>query len=293
MTRALALGKLRQYKNQNEDLKVALDLKPNDSYALHAQGYAYLDQWQNQTAIKNANHALRLNPKDGEAFFQRGRAYLNLEQYKNCINDCTIANSYSPGEYSIFYIRGCAYLAMKDRRAIEDFKQIVLIRPDRCQSYKLLADCYSDFQMHKQCVEALTKAISFNSPKNSFLYYMRCNSHLKLEEYKAAIDDADSFLVLDRSSDVLTAWAYARKGEAQFKLEKLDQCIENCTSALNFYKASKFYELRATAREHKGQDVLAVIDRVQALITDLPSFERITYQFKDFFRSAEQSNSTN
>jgi tetratricopeptide (TPR) repeat protein len=289
MTRASALERLCQYKAQMDDLKVALSLKPNDAWILHVFGYANLDQGKNQTAIENANHALHLNPKDGEAFFQRARAHFNLGQDRKCVEDCTTAIMFFPNEYANYKFRGLAYSRLKDRRAIEDLKQAALIMPKNEHALENLAWCYCDFEMHKERIEALTQQISL-SPKVALPYFQRSVSHLRLKEYESSINDSNSYLKLVHPDDVIAGCAYWRIGEAQCKLGRFDESIESCTKALDLFETSEIYDIRATARQQKGEIVFAAIDRMSARLTEhkmaaICGYAVFINEFRKYFQS--------
>jgi len=67
------------YCDELNDLNRALEIEPNNTYALSKRGAVYLNLKQYDNALINLNRTLDIKPNDTYALSRRGAAYLGLK----------------------------------------------------------------------------------------------------------------------------------------------------------------------------------------------------------------------
>ena len=93
-------------------------------------GWAFLENDDPDSAIRDFDRAIQLNPDYALAYCQRGRAHMKMRDYYRAIDDATTAIRLRPDLGQAYLCRGIAYLG-DDRfdRALADLAEAVKIDP--------------------------------------------------------------------------------------------------------------------------------------------------------------------
>jgi tetratricopeptide (TPR) repeat protein len=121
--------------NAIRDFSKVLELRPNDSPALAERSAAYLDYKDFKLALADANTALSLDPKMSRAYNLRGSCERALGDPRKALEDFTRAIELHDNEDNYFQ-RGATYQLMGEHgRAISDFNEVILRKPDESPAY--------------------------------------------------------------------------------------------------------------------------------------------------------------
>lgn len=128
--RGIAHHNLRDANKAIDDYNRAIDLDPNDSYALYNRGLLYLEGGQAHYAIEDFSQSLKLRPDNKDAYVNRGEAYLERYAYSNAVADFTKALKEDPRDERTLSLRAMAYLGMSDvDRAEQDLGRLRAVNP--------------------------------------------------------------------------------------------------------------------------------------------------------------------
>lgn len=107
------------------DYSAALDLEPNDSYALYNRAIIYTRMGDLQSSIEDFDATLALRPDNQEAYLNRGLAFLDTGRPDKAIDDFTALYEGNPDHPYALANRGIAYAWMgNDGLAERDFAKV-------------------------------------------------------------------------------------------------------------------------------------------------------------------------
>jgi tetratricopeptide (TPR) repeat protein len=173
-------------------------LKADPSYA-----NAYL--WRAQTQLQlqkypQAGDSLDQYLKQGgkptvEVYRLRGYARAQLHQYREAIQDYTQALALQPHDPSIQAARGWALLAMGDYLlALPDFEEAIRLNPENGALPAAVASTVGLVSPLAQGPALAVSALVWGKTENGDAYNGRGYAHVKLGEYRQAVDDAETAL---------------------------------------------------------------------------------------------------
>ncbi|MBI1300900.1 MAG: tetratricopeptide repeat protein [Alphaproteobacteria bacterium] len=108
--RGIALEQTDQWKKAENELKAALEYKPNHPYILNYLGYAWADRNENLTeALEMIKKAVELRPADGYITDSLGWVYYRIGDYKNAVKYLERAVELLPADPTVNDHLGDAY----------------------------------------------------------------------------------------------------------------------------------------------------------------------------------------
>jgi len=214
--------------------------------------------------IASATSAKTAPAVSAEALLQRGTEELEKGELDRAVADLGEAAVLSPKDARPLSRRGTAWLRKKEyQKAIDDFSAALQIAPDardcvnRGRSYRAMdrmGEAIADFDAAIRSNPALAAA-----------YYLRGDSHLKLERYREAISDLTQAIELATQTPDPTfalADAYTLRGSACLLAERAEEAIKDLTAAIRLdpRDPASVHQLRASAYELAKHPALAKCD---------------------------------
>ena len=116
----------------------ALELNPDDEYALTFRGVAHHQQGARAAALADFNKALELKPDYADAYYHRAASHSDNGFYDNAVADLSKALELSPDNVMAYTLRGYA-LSMqgKHRIGLADLNQALRLDPDNTEAREM------------------------------------------------------------------------------------------------------------------------------------------------------------
>lgn len=125
--------------------------------------------------IQHLTERLRDEPNSRRAYFLRGNAYLDSGDFQAAVDDYGRAIELQP-EAVAFNNRGIAYRNLKDpRRAMDDFRQALMLDIDYRDAYNNLGLVLSDEGEFEEAIRCFNRAIDLD-PDYWYAYNHRATS---------------------------------------------------------------------------------------------------------------------
>ena len=194
-------------------------------------------------------------------------------------------DSVDPADYESYYQSAKQYQKNeKYKLAIEDYKKCIAIYPNSDSIFAFIAQCYYEQEDYENAVRNFSTAIDFSSSQNADYFFERGKSYSKLTQHIQAQSDFDEAISIDpanadfhlsKGDDFFLQAEYSRakqayikyldlnsnyigyykRGNANYKLEKLDDAIKDYTKSIELNQAdSKSYRNRGIARYETCQE---------------------------------------
>jgi serine/threonine protein kinase len=211
---------------------------------------------QQQTPISTTSPSN--NSATAETYYQRGRELAGKDN-KGAIEAFTKAIELN---YVYAYNdRGNAKSDLGDKKgAIEDYTQLIKLKPDSSDVYIYRGIVKSDLGDKKGAIEDYNQAIKFN-PDSWYTYYNLGNAKSKLGDYQSAIEGYNQSIKLE--SDYSNA--YINRGYAKSNLGNQKGAIEDYTQAIKLKPDySDAYYARGIAKSSLSDKKGAIEDYNQA-----------------------------
>ena len=162
--------------------------------------------------------------------------------------------------------------------AINDYNQCIAIYSDRDSIFAFIAQCYYEQQDYENAIRNFSKAIDFSNSQNADYFFERGKSYSKLTQHIQAQSDFDEAISIDPSNanfhlsqgddfflqgrydsakqayikylDLnLNYIGYYKRGNANYKLRKLDDAIKDYTKSIELNQTySNAYRNRGIAK---------------------------------------------
>ncbi|MBN1364684.1 MAG: tetratricopeptide repeat protein [Syntrophaceae bacterium] len=176
------------WKNSFALFSHALRVTKNNAQAYNNLGLALFAKGKINEAINHYDTAIRLIP-DVLPYYNRGNAYIKLNQYQRAIEDFNNVILLKPDCAAAYYNKGTAYYKINQyQRAIEDFNNVIILQPDYVEAYNNRGLAYGRLANFHRAIADFNKAIRL---KSDFIkaYYNRGLAFAELGHYQKAIED--------------------------------------------------------------------------------------------------------
>jgi len=138
--RGFAYHRLGDLNNAIVDYDEALQLNPQDSYALYNRALILDSRGSDFNALSDYNASLKVRPDNFDGFINRGMLFLRNGRPVEAGNDFSKAHELKPSDTSVLAYRGLSYALQKDRsRAAQDFRAVKASDPKNPELQKGLA----------------------------------------------------------------------------------------------------------------------------------------------------------
>jgi serine/threonine protein kinase/lipoprotein NlpI len=242
-----AHGQLRDFAAAEADFQKALDCKPSEeaAYALFLNRGAFRRrQGKCKEAVDDLKHAIELKPQPYQAYWSLAKAYQDQKQFEIAIDEMNSAiaaasqlvgaKQLEPANLALLYHdRARLHLERPDREAaLRDFEQAIRVAPraeDHVERGRILHRC----NRSQEAVAAYDAALALN-PHYADAHRWRAKALIELGEYKGAADSLDQYLERPnpRAGPSVLADVYQTRGLIRAKLRKYQDAIEDYSQAL-------------------------------------------------------------
>ena len=189
------------------DYTGALQIDPEDSYALYNRAVIYEQQGNLPLAIEDFTASLDLRPDNEEAYLLRGLAYLDSGRFREATDDFTQLHHSDPDNPYALANRGIAHAWLGNRKMAElDFKHIREGDPGWPVVLRGQAVLAFQSENYPIVIRYLTQALEID-PEDYFALRMRADAYWNIGKHDLARDDDDRSMAIDaarRQVDIVT-----------------------------------------------------------------------------------------
>ncbi len=224
--RGRALYLLDRYEEALADLDRAIELGPDDKYALTYRGEVRTWIGRHGEALADLDQAIALDPDYSRAPASRGETYQLMGRYDEAVTDLTRAIELNPDAWALT-IRGETYRLMgRYDQALGDLDRAIDLNPEYAWALTSLGDTYRLKGRHEEAVTDLTRAIDLNP--NAWALTSRGETHRLMGRYDDALADLTRAIDLNPGY----AWALAQRGDTYRILGRYDDALADLTRAI-------------------------------------------------------------
>jgi tetratricopeptide (TPR) repeat protein len=200
-------------------------------------GYLFIDDYSKEQ-----------KENDYVSYYESGKQHQEYKNYQDAINDYNkCINIYSDRDSIIAYKAQCYYEKGAYQDAIDNFtKAIDMVYRQNADYFAERGKSHSKFKKHREAQSDFDKAISIqvNNPE---YHLLKGNDYFIQGKYNFAERDYTKSLSLKKS-----AVAYYKRGNANYKLGKLDDAISDYTYSIETTSAFKSDKDFAKAYRNRG-----------------------------------------
>ena len=176
-----------------EHVQKALQSEPNNGVAWAYVATIYRMQRKPEQALEAATKAITLlqakPARRAMVYSLRSDIYSDLDDGVKALMDLHSAIKDAPDTPDLYLKRGNLYGAMEQYDLAEvDMRKVASLDPKNPTGYIGLAVIAMLQERQEDAIQNLNEAIKI-APDEGFLYYLRANSHVKLERYDEAVED--------------------------------------------------------------------------------------------------------
>jgi tetratricopeptide (TPR) repeat protein len=146
--------------------------------AAFLRGKTYLENYDDDNAIKEFTEAIRLDPNNANAYSGRGFVYERKKQWDEAIKDYTELIRLSPNFSTAYIGRGRVYICKRWDAAINDFNEAIRLAPNDANAYLSRVLYYEWKEQWDAVIKDYTEAIRLN-PNISDAYSGRASAYYK------------------------------------------------------------------------------------------------------------------
>jgi tetratricopeptide (TPR) repeat protein len=218
-----------RYDAALSDFDRALELSPDDEWAIAGRGETYRLAGRYDEALGEFGRALELDPEDSWALDSRGRTYFALHRYDEALADFDRALARDPEDAWTVGSRGQAYLAL-DRydEALADFDRAVALAPESGWTVASRGETYRLAGRYDEALADFDRAVA-RDPEDAWALGTRGQAYLALDRYDEALADLDRAIELEPGY----AWAIADRGETYRMLDRYEEALIDFNRAID------------------------------------------------------------
>lgn len=240
--------------------------QPNDTLAkaFTYRGFSYLKKNQYDHSIEDFTKAIQLDPENAWALANRGNAYFNKREYDAAMQDYDAALRLNPVGYAtLFYGRGSIYNANGEAvQAIEQFDQAILLQPEFPEAFNNRGVAYFNNGQFSRAIGDYVQALDFR-PDYSSALQNRGNAYAAKGQYDRAIEDYNKAIELRPA-----AAAYRNRGNAYRATGNYEKAIADLNAAIHLLVSSGGLDDRGDTYLEMGQNSRAFEDFDEAIRTE-------------------------
>lgn len=159
----------KKYSDTINDLRLALENRPNDPALLYRLGQAHYLNRSFREALVDLQNSLNFEPDETykpDIHYHIGLSYANLEDFESSIYPFTLAIEQSPLEAVYYHERAKAYLLTEEyESAVVDFDRVIEFQPNNPHAYFGRAFAHKNMRAYDKAVRSLYQADDFERAK--------------------------------------------------------------------------------------------------------------------------------
>ena len=219
---------MEHYPEAITDLSHAIEIDPEYDWAIVNRGITYRQMDRYSEALADFNRAIELDPDYKWAIANRGMTYRWMECYPEAIADLNRAIELDSEYKWAISNRGLTYWLMEHySEAIADFNRAIELDPDDDWAIAWRGETYRGMKQYLNALADLNRAVELDS-QSSFNLASRGQVNKSLQHYEAAIKDFDGAIKLD----VESAWKFVERGETYRLMERYPEAIADLNRAI-------------------------------------------------------------
>jgi tetratricopeptide (TPR) repeat protein len=199
--RGLARYKKAQYSGSVQDLEKSIEIEPKIAETYKYLGDVLVKQKDYKKALSKYDESLDANKSrnrdlddslKADLYFGKGYACLYTADLKNALQYFTQSIKISKNVAHVYYYRGLTYLKQKEfSDAIENIEKALSFEPRQPIWNTTLGEIYYQKGKFDKALPLFEKAIGEESAPVDFSdpYYHRANTHFKMNDFQAALND--------------------------------------------------------------------------------------------------------
>jgi tetratricopeptide (TPR) repeat protein len=220
--------RLGRYDQALADFNHALELRPDDSWAIGSRGQTYRSMGRYEEAIADLNRAIEVHPDKDWMIVARGQTRRLMGRYEEALTDFNRAIELHPGRDWIIAHRGETYRLM-DRydEALADFTRAIELHPENAWAIGSRGQTYQSMGRYEEALADFTRAIELH-PEYAWVIGSRGQTYQSMGRYEEGLAD------LNRVIDLFPqyAWAIGIRSQIYRLLGRYDEAMADLNRAI-------------------------------------------------------------
>ncbi|MCD4779736.1 MAG: tetratricopeptide repeat protein [Candidatus Omnitrophica bacterium] len=228
-------------------------------------GRAYLNNGEDDRALKNFDLATRFNPKLAKPYNNRGIIYKMKGDYPRALQEHDIAIDMDPKYYRAYNNRGIVYKTLGNyHAAIRDYKKALALYPIYPEAYSNLGVVYKVLGQYDLAVQYQDKALKID-PGFAVAYSNKAIVLNLKGDHPAALEH----FALALKHDPRSHFAYNNRGVLYHQLKEYERALKDFNRAIDIEnKYAPGFCNRGVLYESLGDHEQALRDYQQAIALD-------------------------
>lgn len=246
---AMVFEQMGQTDQAIENIKKAIELRPNSAQYLFTYGVILFQQERYADALSAFNQVIRIDERIPDAWLNRGATKLMLTDSTGALNDYTTAINLNPFSANPYVRRGSLYAQQKKYPlAINDLNMAISIDSLLPQAYFTRALIHYYQKQLNQSLIDLNKVLQLDS-RNTLALFNRAIINYEIGNQERAIDD------LTRLASIIPTNVLVHYYLASIRFERgyLKTALDNINKAIDLFpQFANAYLLRAEIKSQMG-----------------------------------------
>jgi tetratricopeptide (TPR) repeat protein len=241
----------------------AIRLKPNIAAGYRFRALAYLELGQRIDALNDLDQAIRIRSDDPMLYADRARVLYRQRSFPAAIADCDRALGLDPGLAPLHGLRGECHAANGEtQKAFADFAVAMEQDPQNLADYLIArAELHLELEDYDAALADADLAVDRN-PESSTVYQTRGMIHRALDNESEAEADFTKTLELDPERVL----AQLARATVRLSLKRFPEALADCDTVIAALPTlAKAYEIRGMARKFSGDSAAALVDYNEAI----------------------------
>jgi tetratricopeptide (TPR) repeat protein len=239
-----------QYETALAAYEQAIQVDPNYAPAYVGKGVALRNLKRYEETLQAYDQAIQLDPYDPSAYTNKGNALNDLQRYEEALIACDQAIQLNPTDPSAYNNKGRALNGLKRYgQALLTYERVIQLNPNYAIAYYNKGNALSDLKQFEEALEAFDRAIQLN-PNYASAYTNKGGTLNDLQRYEEALVAFDRALQLNPR----LAIAANNKGYAFNQLKRYEEALQAFDYALQINpNYANAYKNRGMALESLGR----------------------------------------
>ncbi len=226
------------FKNSKNLWTQAINVNPENQYALNSLGFYYRNNGENEKALSLYKKALNIAPDYYLAHSNVGKIYFKKQEYDSALYHVSKAIELNPAYDRAYKNRAAIYNKLGNYKLlIKDLNTILIRNPNEVKYRQERVKLYFKGKQYKKAIEDAKELLNY-APKNSYANYVLGHSNLILKNYKQAN------LYMDRAilNDSNKGKYFFVRSLCRYRIGNLAQALKDASKAQSLkYNVDKAY----------------------------------------------------
>ena len=243
---------------------------------------------------------IKLEPDSNVNYELRGDYYSELKKYDLALQDYYKANTIREGAFTYFGIAKVELILGHNEKALQAISKSIELQPQTRNAYRLRGLCYDFLNIDKNAIKDYTEFLEPNSKvqiiaaeKEVFLllYVRRAMILLRNNNYKAALDDINISIMIDKKSEDKNYNLYYIRYLIYDAMNKKAEAKEDLLTALKMgFTIEK--KLNLIRQKYTGEEKIEIENLIKKYVSKPMDkefdYENHQYIVETFFKENEE-----